>query len=251
MSSRGWIKLHRALLDWQWFSDPNTTHVFMYCLLKANHKDSKYRDTVVKAGTFLTGRDLISRETGCSVREVRTALKRLKSSNVLTIKTSRQGTVIEIVNYARYQQSDQQNDQRATNERPTNDQQATTNKNEKKEKKEKNTPSGESEGEDLFEPKPKKQTLSPPSREEFIAYAVETLPKSNPDWSPEQATRCAYQQFETYVDQNWHDGNGKPVKNWKRKSINSMLHKKPWSFGSNPKSFVDQKKIVANKSSSL
>ena len=138
-SHQGWIKLHRAVLDWQWFGDPNTTHVFMYCLLKANHKDNMHRDTLVKRGTFLTGRDLISRETGCSVREVRTALKRLESANVLTSKTSCQGTVIEVLNYDRYQQIDQQNDQQATNERPTNDQQATSNKNDKKEKKDKNT----------------------------------------------------------------------------------------------------------------
>jgi len=138
-SNQGWIKLHRALLDWQWFSDANTSHVLMYCLMKANHKDKQYRDTLVKRGTFLTGRDMISLETGCSVREVRTALKRLESANVLTSKTSRQGTVIEVINYDRYQASDQQNDQQATNERPTNDQRATTNKNDKKEKNEKNT----------------------------------------------------------------------------------------------------------------
>ena len=138
-SHQGWIKLHRAVLDWQWFSDPNTTHVFMYCLLKANHKDNMHRDTLVKRGTFLTGRDLISRETGCSVREVRTALKRLESANVLTSKTSRQGTVIEVLNYDRYQAGDQQNDQQATNKRPTNDQQTSSNKTEEKEENENNT----------------------------------------------------------------------------------------------------------------
>ena len=149
-SNQGWIKLHRALLDWEWFSDANTSHVLMYCLLKANHKDRKYRDTLVKRGTFLTGRELISRETGCSVREVRTALKRLESANVLTSKTSSQGTVIEVLNYDRYQSIDQQNDQQATSERPANDQRATTNKNDKNDKNEKNIIPTLSEVEEYF-----------------------------------------------------------------------------------------------------
>ena len=90
--------------------------------------------------------------------------------------------------------------------------------------------------------KPKKKTFVPPSREEFIAYAVEELPRKNPDWSSEQASRCADQQFDTYVDQDWHDGNRNKISNWKTKSINAMIHKKPWNFGSDPKSLPAQKK---------
>ena len=256
-SPQGWIKLHRALLDWQWFSDANTSHVLMYCLLKANHKDNKYRDTIVKRGTFLTGRELISRETGCSVREVRTALKRLESANVLTSKTSRQGTVIEVLNYDRYQARDQQIDQRATNERPTSDQQAPSNKTEKTEENEKNTLSeGCGEG-DLFDEAdtpPKKQARKqakqfvPPSREEFIAHAVEKLPTLNPDWDQERSTRCAAHRFDTYVAQDWRDGNGKPIKNWKTKSIAAMKYDLPRNFGGNPQFFADQRRIAAEQS---
>ena len=265
-SHQGWIKLHRAVLDWQWFGDPNTTHVFMYCLLKANHKDNMHRDTLVKRGTFLTGRDLISRETGCSVREVRTALKRLESANVLTSKTSCQGTVIEVLNYDRYQQIDQQNDQQATNERPTNDQQATSNKNDKKEKNDKNTlsddvPPPANGVDDLFgevdtppakparkQAKKQAKQFVPPSREEFIAYAIEKLPTLNPDWDQERSTRCAAHRFDTYVDQDWHDGHGKPIQNWKTKSIAAMKHDSPRNFGSNPQFFADQRKLAAEQS---
>lgn len=91
----------------------------------------------------------------------------------------------------------------------------------------------------------------PPSREEFIQHAVATLPRRNPDWSPEQASRCADQQFDTYVDQDWHDGNGNKVANWKNKSITAMLYRKPHNFGSNPQFFLEQKKIAASSASPL
>jgi len=96
-----------------------------------------------------------------------------------------------------------------------------------------------------------KKAFVPPTREEFIQHAVETLPRRNPDWSPEQAFRCADQQFDTYVDQDWHDGNGKKIANWKNKSITAMLYRKPHYFGSNPQFFLEQKKIAANSASPL
>ena len=47
---KGWIKLHRQFLEWEWYDEPNCTRVFLHCLLKANHKDKRYSTTSV-AGT--------------------------------------------------------------------------------------------------------------------------------------------------------------------------------------------------------
>ena len=35
----GWIKIHRKILEWQHFQEPNVLAVFMYLLLSANTKD--------------------------------------------------------------------------------------------------------------------------------------------------------------------------------------------------------------------
>ena len=140
--NNGWIKLHRSILDWEWYDDVNVTRLFLHCLFRANHKDKKYRGSVVKRGTFLTGRDLLALETGLSVQQIRTSLTKLKSTNELTIKSSRQGTVIEVVNYDKFQDATNT----PTNEQPTSNQQVTSNKNEKKEKNDKKTYYTESEG---------------------------------------------------------------------------------------------------------
>ena len=125
----GWIKLHRQIVDWEWYTEHNTFRVFIHLLLTANHKDKKYRGIELKAGSIVTSRDILAIATGLSVRQVRTALDKLKTTNELTIKTSSQGTIIQIVNYSKYQVETSE----MTNDRPTNDQQTTTNKNEKKE----------------------------------------------------------------------------------------------------------------------
>lgn len=126
----GWIKLHRQILEWEWYSDNNTFRLFIHLLLKANHKEKRYKGILLQSGSILTSRDILSIETGLSVRQVRTALTRLNSTNELTIKTSSQGTIIHIVNYQKYQIESNE----MTNKRPANDQQTTTNKNDKKEK---------------------------------------------------------------------------------------------------------------------
>ena len=97
----GFFKLYRSMINWEWFKDSSTLHVFIYCLLKANHKDQRYKGDVIKRGSFFTSRKIIAEETGMTERKVRTALEHLKMTNELT------------------------------NERPTSDQRPTTNKNEK------------------------------------------------------------------------------------------------------------------------
>lgn len=130
-TSTGWVKLHRQFLEWEWFDEPNTCRLFLYCLLKANHQDKKYRGETIKRGTFITSLEVLSNDTKISVRSVRTSLKRLESTGEVTSQRTPKGTVIQIVKYNDYQVVTSE----TTSERQTSDKQVTTTKNDKKEKK--------------------------------------------------------------------------------------------------------------------
>lgn len=39
----GWIKLHRKLINWEWYQDTNVKVVFLHLLLIANHEDKKWQ----------------------------------------------------------------------------------------------------------------------------------------------------------------------------------------------------------------
>lgn len=142
----GWVKIHRRLTDWEWFDDDITFKLFIYLLLKANHKPKKWNGITIKRGQLVTGRKKLSAELGKSEQTIRTHLKRLKSTNEITIKTTNKYSIITICKYESYQakeknnnqQDNQQANQQLTNNQPTTNQQLTTNKNDKKEKKEKN-----------------------------------------------------------------------------------------------------------------
>jgi len=129
----GWIKLHRQILEWEWYSDNNTFRLFMHLILKANHKDRRFKGIELKAGSVVTSRDILAIETGLSVQQIRTSLDKLKLTSEITSETSSKGTIIQLVNYQKYQIATSE----ATAEQPKNNQQVTTNKNVKKEKNEK------------------------------------------------------------------------------------------------------------------
>lgn len=129
MKNNGFIKLHRSILEWEWYDDPNTMRVFIHLLLNAQWEDSRYHGYEVPKGSLVIGRKKLAEELGITERAVRTALNHLKSTNEVTIKVTNQFSVVTIVNWAKFQgrddendqQNDQRSDQRVTNERPTTD----------------------------------------------------------------------------------------------------------------------------------
>jgi hypothetical protein len=131
INQHGWIKLHRQILEWEWYSDNNCFRLFLHLLLKANHKEKRFKGIELKVGSIVTSRDLLARETGLSSQQIRTALNKLISTNEITSETSSQGTILQIVSYEKYQVSTNE----ITNEQPTSNQRVTTNNNVKKEKK--------------------------------------------------------------------------------------------------------------------
>ena len=99
----GWIKIHRKILDWEWYDDIKTFKVFIHLLMKANHKARNYKGVLIKEGEVMTGQELLSSELKMSRQNVRTSLNRLKSTNEITIKSSRKGSIIQVVKYEDYQ----------------------------------------------------------------------------------------------------------------------------------------------------
>ena len=126
----GWIKLHRAFLDWGWFSDEKMVRFFIYLLLKANYEDGDWMGVKIKRGELVTGRKVLSQNLQLPEQTVRTLLSRLKSTNEITIKSTNKYSIITICNYEYYQnfnsEINQQDNQQTPNEQPTTNQQLTT-----------------------------------------------------------------------------------------------------------------------------
>lgn len=139
--SSGWVKLHRKITEWEWYSDVNTTRVFLHLLVVANHKDKKWRGIDIKRGQRLTSISALSKETSLTIKNIRTAIKRLKSTNEVASYSTAQHTIFTMVNYDLYQEEANE----TANQGQTEGKQGATNKNVKNEKNVKNKDFVESE----------------------------------------------------------------------------------------------------------
>jgi hypothetical protein len=136
----GWIKLHRALVNWEWYTTPNMVHFWIHCLLLANHDDGFWKGIPVKKGQFISGRKSLSANTGLSEQQIRSCINRLILTNEITIQSTNEYSVFTLISWEKYQLEEavnQPSNQRSTSDQPAINQRSTTNKNDKNDKNEK------------------------------------------------------------------------------------------------------------------
>lgn len=140
----GWIKIHRSLLDWEWYSDTNCVRLALHFLLKANYKPKKWQGITIVRGQLVTSRGQLSEETGLSQMQIRTTIDKLDKCGFITKSATSKYTIVTICNYDSYQQLQDGYDdgcqptdnQPITSEQPSDNQVITTTKESKKERKE-------------------------------------------------------------------------------------------------------------------
>lgn len=138
----GYVKLHRKVIENGWLKNHSLWILWSYLLLKATHTAHKQRITIKKnAGTFtkevllrpgqvIFGRKKAAEDTGLSEQNIRTALKHLVTLQNINIKSTKNYSVITLINWA-YYQCEPKN---LTNCQPSINQVLTTNKNDKNDK---------------------------------------------------------------------------------------------------------------------
>jgi hypothetical protein len=215
----GWLKLHRSIREWEWYDDINVRLTFLHCLVEANFKDKNFKGTLFPRGSFPCGRDQLAKDIGITTQQLRTAFNKLKSTGEITTRTTSKGTSVTVCNYDSYQEM-QPADNQQSNQQITNNQPASNHSIRREEPKKLRTTTTN-------------EQFTPPTLEEFTNYLQVSLPKINPEWTPERITRASQLQHETYTDQDWHTGGDRPrkIKNWQTTTRNSMKYQKPWNFG--------------------
>ncbi len=213
--SNGWIKLHRKILDNPISKRPTWAWLWVTLLLKANHSETKMiwndHTIVLKEGQFITGRDALSEETGIHRSSIERILQFLENEHQIEQQKTTKYRLITILNWKDYQKEDST----SSNKRATNEQQASTNKNDKKVKNEKKIPATQSAADDISsvidlfkEVNPSYERLfgSPPQRaaidrlllkngKDKLVSMITFLPKSNASrFAPTITTPVQFEQ---------------------------------------------------------
>ncbi|WP_312039308.1 DnaD domain protein [Macrococcoides bohemicum] len=123
----GWIKVHRQLMDSPIFDNEKLFKVFMYCLMKASHKEHKQlvgkQVVILKPGQFVFGRKKASAEANMSASTLWSYMLTLKNLDTIDIKSNNKFSVVTIVNWGLYQQEEENHDSKRNNKRTTDEQQ--------------------------------------------------------------------------------------------------------------------------------
>lgn len=133
------------MLDWEWYSEPNTFRTFIHMILKANHTAGRWRGQEVKRGQLICSINHLSHELALTPRRIRTAITHLEETGEITVRTTNKFSIITICRYETYQSKDEAIDTQivkqtalqSTSIRHAGDIQPTTNKNDKNERTEK------------------------------------------------------------------------------------------------------------------
>ncbi len=124
----GWIKLHRSLVDWEWYDDPNATRLLIHLLITVNYEDKKWHGILIKSGSRITSWEHLADEVGLSIRQTRTAVEKLEQSKEITRNVTNRFQLITLVKWEQLQAFGSEDDKQMTGKRQTDDKQATTTK---------------------------------------------------------------------------------------------------------------------------
>jgi hypothetical protein len=191
----GWIKLHRKITENPlYFSEPfNRSMAWIDMLLIANHSDNYFFKrgirVEVKVGQIGYDLDTLGKRWQWSRGKVERFMQMLENDNQIVRQKTNVTTLISIVNYKEYQ-CDSKADSKP-NRKPNN--KADGNKQELKELKEE---------------------IYIPEFSEFLAYAVSQVPNVI-----QQEVKLKY---DSWIVNDWKDGNDKKIVNWKSKLNNTL-----------------------------
>lgn len=99
----GFVKIHRSILNWEWYSDIPTFRLFVHLLLTVNHKDEAWQGVVIRRGQRVTSYSKLAEETGHTISTIRNTLNKLKTTGEITYETTAKYGIVTIKNYDKFQ----------------------------------------------------------------------------------------------------------------------------------------------------
>lgn len=222
----GYVKLHRSAIDHRVFDDPFLWHLFCWCLIKANYRDSNYMGVVIPAGSFVTGRNSAADQLHIAPSKWQRGMEKLASPQFacISITPNSKWTMISVCNYSTYQFCENEIEQQVNSVRTANEQQVNTSKEVNNTRNEEvNTLGADAQSKPKAASTPR---FVPPTLDEVAAYVAGRQVKIDPEHF------VAY-----YGARDWYLTHGRKMKDWKQAVItwekNAKRQNSKWSNDTN------------------
>jgi hypothetical protein len=140
--SDGYIKLFRRLIHSRVFQNEGLLKVFIWCLLKANHKEKwvsiksgrSIKEVKVLPGQFVFGRNVAAKEMQMSPSTAWKRIHKLKKLKILNIKSDSNCSIITIIKWGDYQGEVKEGNSKGDRQVTGKEQASDTTKNDKNDK---------------------------------------------------------------------------------------------------------------------
>ena len=103
MDNGSFIKLHRKMLEWEWYDHDNTKLLFIHLLLIASWKEYEWHGIQLYPGELIRSNQNLGTELGKSVKQIRAALENLKRTGEVATRFEAGTRIITIKNWGQYQ----------------------------------------------------------------------------------------------------------------------------------------------------
>ena len=216
----GFIKLHRQILDSSVFNDAKLLKIFIWCLLRANHKDTKilgddYQEVELKRGQFVFGLISASEKLNMPKSSIYRMIKRLESLGLVTRKVGSRFSIVSVCKYSSYQ--DSKNEVGMKLERSWNEvgMKVETDKNDKNVRMK------------------EEREAATHSQNDFKRFEKPNLDQLQNYWKLKEYSGALIEpmkMFNYYESNGWRAGRH-PMKNWQRAADNWNLRSKQFDKG--------------------
>lgn len=103
LNNSGFVKFDRKILNWTWYTDVKAFKLFFHFVMTANYADGSFLGVSLKRGQLARSYSGLSKETGLTVSEIRTVIKKLKKTQEITQTVYPKFSVFTVVAYNKYQ----------------------------------------------------------------------------------------------------------------------------------------------------
>ena len=139
----GYVKLYRKSIESRVFTNADLWKVWCWCLMRANHKPTWVTvktgrgesEVFLQPGQFIFGRKTAAKKLRMKQSSIRNRIEKLKNIGNLENQPNTNYTIIKILNWDTYNQSEKKEDSKEDNQRTTKGQPKDTDKNDKNDKK--------------------------------------------------------------------------------------------------------------------
>jgi len=124
----GWVKLHRSLLEWEWWDDHNATRLLIYLLVAVNHEPKKWKGVEIEAGSMVVSWETLSNAVLLTPQQCRTAMAKLEQCGEITRKVTNRFQLVSLVKWGKLQSDNRRVTGKRTDREQTDNRQITTTK---------------------------------------------------------------------------------------------------------------------------